>query len=548
MVDLPEPKGYFGAESLFGREPLDEEDEGTDGLPVIRSVPSGRRRPPPAAEGPDLARGVDTTSAGDAPRRDAVVRAGHGGPPGKDGEARHSTMLVHTSSRVKAQCALLAPVEHTVEALRQEWRSDPETFRRLYQHELATLPASRLDETGVAFEAVADQLEKVFDDLIVRVDNSANCTERLSYPDDEARTVIAIGGNTLSRGLTLEGLVTSYFVRTANAYDTLLQMGRWFGYRPGYGHLQRIWMTDELRSWFADLATVEQEIRRDIARYEHDRKTPTDIAVRIRTHPQMMVTSAAKMRGAIEVMLSYGDSRLQTTRFQHDDAEHLDHNLAVAKRLVSQSVRQGSTPEVRGGRRILRDVPHDEVRRFLEGYRPHPSDYSVNLQGVLDHVDLELATAEDQGREPLSWNLVVLGKQRGDVSIDVGLEDEVPAIIRRRMNLPEVDHAYIKALMSRNDHRIDMGGDPATGGATFRSPGEPGVIILYPIDPQTEEQPTDPASARIPLNAVRPVIGLGLALPPSIRPGADRGMPYKTVDLSSRVLEEPDDMGDVDDD
>ena len=63
----------------------------------------------------------------------------------------------------------------------------------------------------------------------------------------------------LSRGLTLEGLVVSYFLRSANAYDTLLQMGRWFGYRAGYEDLQRMWMTADLRGYFTDLATVEQE-------------------------------------------------------------------------------------------------------------------------------------------------------------------------------------------------------------------------------------------------------------------------------------------------
>ena len=78
-------------------------------------------------------------------------------------------------------------------------------------------------------------------------DNSRRASERLSFSDDTPRVIIAVGGNTLSRGLTLEGLAVSFFVRTASAYDTLLQMGRWFGYRNGYADLTRIWMTDEMR-------------------------------------------------------------------------------------------------------------------------------------------------------------------------------------------------------------------------------------------------------------------------------------------------------------
>lgn len=71
------------------------------------------------------------------------------------------------------------------------------------------------------------------------------------------RTYIVVGGNVLSRGLTLEGLSVSYFIRAASAYDTLLQMGRWFGYRPGYADLARLWMTNELQNYFHDLATAD---------------------------------------------------------------------------------------------------------------------------------------------------------------------------------------------------------------------------------------------------------------------------------------------------
>ncbi|NWO07330.1 MAG: hypothetical protein HLX50_17055 [Alteromonadaceae bacterium] len=82
----------------------------------------------------------------------------------------------------------------------------------------------------------------MFDELKVIVDNSRS-EERLEYTDDVPATVIVIGANTLARGLTLEGLVCSYFVRNATAYDTLLQMGRCFGFRNGYEDLPRIWLT-----------------------------------------------------------------------------------------------------------------------------------------------------------------------------------------------------------------------------------------------------------------------------------------------------------------
>ena len=134
---------------------------------------------------------------------------------------------------------------------------------------------------------------------------------------------IAVGGNTLSRGLTLEGLVVSYFVRAATAYDTLLQMGRWFGYREGYADLPRIWMTDELRGWFRHLAGVEAEIRRDIARYMQDDVTPETFAVRIRAHPTLAITAAAKMQDAVLAAAAYGGLRIQTRYFHADDEDWL---------------------------------------------------------------------------------------------------------------------------------------------------------------------------------------------------------------------------------
>ncbi len=71
--------------------------------------------------------------------------------------------------------------------------------------------------------------------------------KRFDYEDfaDVGARAIAIGNMVLSRGLTLEGLMTSYYSRNAGTYDTLLQMCRWFGYRPGYEDLCRVYLTQE---------------------------------------------------------------------------------------------------------------------------------------------------------------------------------------------------------------------------------------------------------------------------------------------------------------
>src|SRR5690606_3110573 len=133
-------------------------------------------------------------------------------------------------------------------------------------------------------------LPTLLDKLEFPVENGAS-EDRIDY-SGVPRTYIVVGGSILARGLTLEGLMVSYFLRTANQYDTLLQMGRWFGYRRGYEDLPRIWMPDHLKLKFRALAVVEAEIREEIEQYRLQNLTPMDIAVRIRSIPGMAITGA----------------------------------------------------------------------------------------------------------------------------------------------------------------------------------------------------------------------------------------------------------------
>lgn len=86
-------------------------------------------------------------------------------------------------------------------------------------------------------------------------------SEKLEYPKNESLRVIAIGGLALSRGLTLEGLIISYFYRNTCTYDVLMQMGRWFGYRRGYEDLFRIWTHKASAEWYAEIADATEKLK-----------------------------------------------------------------------------------------------------------------------------------------------------------------------------------------------------------------------------------------------------------------------------------------------
>ena len=228
-------------------------------------------------------------------------------------------------------------------------------FRELWNQETSAVSAESLDEEPVTFDDLEPQLAAVLDGVEIVIDNYRSL-QRLHY-GEEPQTIVVIGGNTLSRGLTLEGLVVSYFARSTNAYDTLLQMGRWFGYRRGYQDLPRIWLSEQIEEWFRHLATVEAELRVDVARYEDDEVTPLTFGARIRTHPQLAITSALKMRHARPVQVSYSGRRLQTILFNHEDRDWLLENQAASVDLVRAVRARGIEPENIGpGRWLLPDV------------------------------------------------------------------------------------------------------------------------------------------------------------------------------------------------
>ena len=208
----------------------------------------------------------------------------------------------------------------------------------LWTTESERVPSADFDLEPVAWDDVVALLPVVAESAEVITDNSRTPKdERLNFDDANPRVIIAVGGNTLSRGLTLEGLAVSFFVRTASAYDTLLQMGRWFGYRSGYADLTRLWLTDEMREWFHHLATVEQEIRFDVERFETAHLTPEQLGVRIRTHPKLAITAAAKMQHARTADASYSGRRLQTILFNHRDRGWLEQNVEAGRHLVVAS-------------------------------------------------------------------------------------------------------------------------------------------------------------------------------------------------------------------
>ncbi|MFF4650552.1 Z1 domain-containing protein [Streptomyces sp. NPDC001380] len=550
VVNLPKPRGHFGTEVLFGREPLDGEDpqDVPDGYDMIRIVPD--EEVPLVRPGREEIE--DFTPEVDGTLRTAVLyfwlvtaarRVRGTGVP-------HSTMLVHTSVSTIVHQSFREPLERFRSQVAELIATDDEDLLdeldQLWETETARVPGSEPDfgEEKVPFDLLLGELVGVVDDCRIVLDNSKS-VERLDYETGPV-VAIAVGGNTLSRGLTLEGLAVSYFVRGASTYDTLLQMGRWFGFRDGYADLPRIWMTAELRDWFRHIATVESEMRRDIDLYMVEDKTPMSFAVRLRNHPALRITAAAKMRDAVKASASYGGQRVQTSYFHTQDAEWLRTNRVAAGRLVDRALRvAGARHEDRSheGRHVLRDVPYDMILDFLGEYRFHEKSMECDAALLSEYVERRVKA--HGGGALKRWNVAVVGNPLGG-SPDARYEFAPGVAVDRvlRAKLPgSPDAANIKTLMSRRDAGVDLDlssigeiSEAALKEARRVQCPETGLLALYPIDRQS---PTRRA-LREPLDAVDQVIGVGLVFP--LPRGRDSEVEWYSADLSGVVLdeEEPD--------
>ena len=565
IVDLPRPRVYIGPEAIFGREPL-EFDDGADlasdgiydGHDYVRTIDADEiddLRPKGASTRhefeptitPNLAAAIHYFLLSTAARR--VRKQGN----------RHATALIHTSQHVDVHARTADEVRSYVrrvsERLLARNEALVEQFRAQWESEVTRVPAGDFGLEPVRWDDVASLLPTVASDAVVIMDNSRSL-ERLQFHDDNPRVIIAVGGNTLSRGLTLEGLSVSFFIRTASAYDTLLQMGRWFGYRSGYADLTRMWMTEEMRDWFYHLATVESEIRFEIERYEAAHISPSELGVRIRTHPKLAITAAAKMQSAVRADASYSGRRIQTILFNHRDSEWLDANIDAARSLLQRSADSGRRSP-RPGVTVLGPVPSDEIIRFLDVYRFHENSRDLDSALITKYIRGRLADGE-----LTHFHVAVMARTRqSDYLGELELGIESFGCINRARLLPNGDASYadIKTLMSQIDRVIDLEvtseeftrldnaqitrlrNIPSMGGRGDDS----GLLLLYPVS--KDSRPVRSSEhTRTALNAVRHVVGVGLAFPETRSRTASVG--YVTADVGSMNVdvEAPDDSDDSD--
>ena len=524
ITALPRPDSYFGTERLFGATPSDPDDIQPDeeGLDMIRDVPTEEEvlLQPRSRSERDSFQPVMTKSLETAILyflASCAARHARG-----DGE-KHMTMLIHTSAYVIAHRRVAALVHGWADVNRKritDQESDlGQRIRKIWTSEQHRVPDDITDAPKVPVDRIFEYLPIVLDTVEFPVENGGS-DDRIDYTG-EPKTYIVVGGSILARGLTLEGLMVSYFLRTASQYDTFLQMGRWFGYRRRYEDLPRIWMADVLRLRFRALAAIEQEIRDDIEQYRRQQLTPMHIAVRIRAIPGMAITAANRMRAAKRCAVSYWGTHRQTFRFNHRDEALLLGNWAAASELVSRADALGlrdQEAETRG-RKLWREVPRSSIRRFFETYAVHTTHADLDPSMLLPFL------AQDDPRLGV-WNLGIVEAGNGKQSTEpLGAVPMVRMVNRARLKESNT-FADIKALMSKRDLLFDCGTNPSNGtrwddfkAARLESVGQLPLLLLYPIDRASRSQRE--SDVRTALDASFDVLGYGIVFPGSVTEGGN---------------------------
>lgn len=460
IVTLKAPSDYVGPARVFGLP--DDWRAGTEaqeGLPIVRTVadystwiPDGHKKTlEPGALPATLKEAIRSFVLACAARR------------ARGQAAVHNSMLVHVTRFIDVQGLVASQVRTEIDALRREIQfgggaageKELDALKKLWNDDC--LPTSRqmadLAGSPVSWPEVHAALADAIARIHIRLINgkAEDILEYYSHP--EGLSVIAIGGDKLSRGLTLQGLTVSYYLRASRMYDTLMQMGRWFGYRPGYTDLCRLYTTPELESWYKHIALADVELRREFEYMLLLGKTPMDYGLRVRSHPDaLMVTSRAKMRNSTTMNLSFAGTISETIVFHRDTTTGRENWDAGTALLTASGV--PSSIE-KSGTRIWKEVPAAVVLRFLQKYRTHESATKTQARFLVDYIE-----AQQRHDELTQWTVVLVSSNAaGAQSHDIGTL-KVGLVERTENGTRAIDpYIAIKRLVNPPDEALDLSGE-----------------------------------------------------------------------------------------
>lgn len=479
-------KSYFGPDKIF--EVADADDNGH--LDIVRKVSDADMK---------VIRGIQKGTENTIPRslRNAVLWFICAASAMRYYDYKKPvSMLVHTSQKQTDHKALAEAIKRWINN-NKNMISDK--CRDLYHKEKKALTRRTLRQVYPDYEHSDEEIwdypeyediEYYVEELIDRVssimmddegelcynrgihlciDNCSNngLTEdgmhmRLAYPDergenkpDFATAFIVVGGNTLSRGLTLEGLVSTFFLRSVGQADTLMQMGRWFGYRPGYELFPRIWLTEDTITKFEYLSDIDKDLREQIYQMQLAGKGPEDFNLTLMTSPKvswMSLTSKKKMQLAVDAEVDFSGMDTQLTVYSKKSSDQLG-NIAAAEYFISTlgKGRKSSNTEAW----IWENIPFGRIKEdfFERGFEVPETSKAFQKIDLLN----EWIQEQTKKGEMLDWNILLCGVKRTDKDKIWNLSKDLSiGKINRSCKTDSDDRVNIGVLSGKKDYVADI--------------------------------------------------------------------------------------------
>lgn len=509
IMNLSKPDDYFGAERFFGTEGDDEgihvilhpEDTAEEIMQVEMNVETNIQDVVPSGLQEAM---LDFILTG------AVKH--HRRQQGKSINPMHHSMLVHVSRLNEDQTVIHTMVNDLVDL----WKVQASSM--FEQDDLLEKLEKRWNDEFVSkfpqIEAFQEFSETIVDDdgwihgVKVMMINSKS-DEILDYDAyEDGLSVIAIGGNKLSRGLTLEGLTVSMYMRKTRMYDSLMQMGRWFGYRQGYEDLVRVHTTEHLYSWFEWLVKAEDAVRRDIDRYAMLGVSPVDVAVRIPWHDELTPTARNKMKYAIKNIYNYSNRTTESIHLPMNEPARLQANLSATQAFFGSLAAPVS---FLGRGYAWCDVAKEHVIAYLrEIDLPGPPNAAFDTVGLIRFLEktdaIENITVAHAGRD---WSTISTTQTTAPTA---HLPHEmVPRYVgRSQIGIKDEGTGNIRAISDPQDR----------AGVRALAPEQPSLIIYFVAPGSKATKKSKPRRMDLP-EGTTPIVGLALRFPETEGPLSD---------------------------
>jgi len=434
IINIKAPTNYIGAAKIFGyenakpeltKEPLDI-FRGIDDYdpPFFRTINKENKDILPEYLPLSLERAIKSFILTCAIRR---VR-GH--------ENKHNSMLVHVALLVKWIDRVAYLVNEKTKEYKNAIQSEDETLinglKEIYETDFLPTTQNVLENLDYfdiriklhSWEEVKKELKNAVLKIDVRSVHGTRSTTNLEYHNIEeidynrhenGLSVIAVGGSRLSRGITLEGLSISYYIRTTRMYDSLMQMGRWFGYRPGYVDLCRLYTINQIFEWFNHITMATEEMRNDFDEMTATHQRPKDFRLKVRNHHGLLtITSLSKLYFSEDIEISFSGENPQTYCLLKTKSG-IENNFNALKKLISTigfPIKENRI-ENKGKTRYLfyPNINVDAICSFIDSFKIEQP--SINNATLSDYIKTQA-----KGNKIKEWSICLVSNSDERVFID----------------------------------------------------------------------------------------------------------------------------------